>query len=433
MTGFNLNQLNSLLPGTLGNLQYIEGGIAVALTVAALVAGWFLSRYLGPRLRHVWETRAGYESELAGRRIRDMVRRATTFILCAFFLFIWDWSLIAQVILSLTIAVTVGLFSNDLIRGVRMPDLLGTAVGFILTISIGLGLVGNISRITGAMDRVGFNAGTNRISLLNVVSFALTAVILFAFARVLMKIISHIIGNSQLDGAQKVLGQKLATVAIIVVAFLFGMDVLGIDLTALAVFSGAFGLAVGFGMQKTIGNLIAGIILLMDRSIKPGDVIAVGNSFGWVNKIGVRAVSVLTREGKEHLIPNEDLMTREVENWSYSNKNVRISIGVGVSYNSDMDHVIDILHQACKDVPRILDHPKPVVWMTEFADSSVNFEIRCWINDPQAGVGNFKAAVLKRIWDLFKEHGIEIPFPQRDVHLKTISQNSGITLAGEKP
>ena len=433
MTGFNFNQLESLIPGTLGNLQYIEGGIAAGLVVSALVAGWLFSRYLGPKLRQVWETRAGYESDSAGRRIRDMVRRATTFILCAFFLFIWDWTLIAQVILSLAIAVTVGLFANDLIRGVRMPALLGTAVGFILSISVGLALVGNISRITGAMDRVGFDAGTNRISLLNVVSFALTAIILFAFVRVLMKVVSYVIGNSQLDGAQKVLGQKLATVAIIAVAFFFGMDVLGIDLTALAVFSGAFGLAVGFGMQKTIGNLIAGIILLMDRSIKPGDVIAVGNSFGWVNKIGVRAVSVLTREGKEHLIPNEDLMTREVENWSYSNKNVRISIAVGVSYNSDMDHVIELMHQACKDIPRILKHPKPVVWMTEFAESSVKFEIRCWINDPQAGVGNFKAAVLKRVWDLFKEHNIELPFPQRDVHLKTMPTDNSFTVVSKKP
>jgi small-conductance mechanosensitive channel len=124
-------------------------------------------------------------------------------------------------------------------------------------------------------------------------------------------------------------------------------------------------------------------------------------------------------------------MTQEVENWSYSNKNVRISIPVGVSYNTDMDQAIDLMKQACVDVPRVLNHPKPVVWMLEFGDNSVNFEIRCWINDPQSGVGNFKAAVLKRVWDLFKEHEIEIPFPQRDVHIRTMPEDGIKSLSTE--
>ncbi len=414
-----VKQLEALKPETPGNAQFVEGGVALVLVALALVAGWYLSKYVGPKLKHIWEARAGYESELAGRRIRDMTRRATTFVLCGIFLAVWPWGLIAQVIFSIAIAISVGLFANDLIRGVRMPDWLGTVIGLALFVSIMLGLVGGIEPIAVAMERVGVNVGSRRISLWWLVTVSVTAVILLAVARVLMKLVTHVIGNSQLDGAQKVLGQKLATVAILAGAFVLGLDVVGIDLTALAVFSGAFGLAIGFGMQKTIGNLIAGIILLLDRSIKPGDVIAVGDTYGWVNKIGVRAVSVLTREGKEHLIPNENLMTQVVENWSYSSKNVRISIPVGVSYNTDMDQAIALMTQACDDVPRVLSHPKPVVWMLEFGDSSVNFEIRCWINDPQSGVGNFRAAVLKRVWDLFKEHGVEIPFPQRDVHIRT--------------
>ncbi len=399
--------------------QFVEGGVAAGLVVLSLFAGWYLSQLIGPRLRKIWETRAGYESELAGRRIRDMVRRATTFILCGILLAIWPWALIGKVVLALTIAITMGLFTNDLIRGVRMPDWLGTIMGLVVFAAMAVGLVGDISRITFAMEQVGIDIGNRRISLLLVVRIAMTAVILLAVARALMKLANHVIGNSTLDGAQQVLGQKLVTVAIFGIAFVFGLDVLGIDLTALAVFSGAFGLAIGFGMQKTIGNLIAGIILLMDRSIKPGDVIAVGKSFGWVNKIGVRAVSVLTREGKEHLIPNEDLMTREVENWSYSSPNVRISLPVSVSYNSDMDQVMALLKAACRDVPRVLKRPEAVVWMTEFGDNGVHFELRFWINDPQDGVGNIKGAVFKRVWDLFKENNIEIPFPQREVHLRT--------------
>jgi small-conductance mechanosensitive channel len=203
----------------------------------------------------------------------------------------------------------------------------------------------------------------------------------------------------------------------IVVGFLLAMDILGIDLTALAFFSGAFGLAIGFGLQKTFGNLISGIILLMDRSIKPGDVIAIGDSFGWVNKIGIRAVSIITRDGKEHLIPNENMMTNEVENWSYSSKNVRVRIPVGVAYNSDIKLVEKILLELAKDHSRILKRPEPKVLIKEFGDNSVNFEYRIWIKDPQAGVSNIKSDIMKQIWFEFEEHGVEFPFPQRDVHL----------------
>ena len=160
---------------------------------------------------------------------------------------------------------------------------------------------------------------------------------LYAVVRLANRLAGQSIRRSRgLDPTQQLLAQKLAAIAIIAVAFFVGIDLAGIDLTALAVFSGALGLAVGFGLQKTFGNLIAGIILLMDRSIKPGDVISVGESFGSVNKIGVRAVSIVTRDGKEYLIPNELLMTQEVINWSYSTRDVRITIPIGIAYDCDV-------------------------------------------------------------------------------------------------
>jgi small-conductance mechanosensitive channel len=201
------------------------------------------------------------------------------------------------------------------------------------------------------------------------------------------------------------------------------MNILGINLTALAFFSGAFGLAIGFGLQKTFGNLIAGIILLLDKSIKPGDVIAVadqaGNStFGQIRKIGIRAVSVTTRDEREYLIPNENLMINQVENWSYSSKNVRMQVPVGVSYNCDIKLAEKLMLEAAKSVPRVLDTPPPTVWLDQYGSSSVDFVIHCWIRDPEEGVGNIRSAVLKKLWDLFHENGIEIPFPQNDINLR---------------
>ncbi|WP_164117863.1 mechanosensitive ion channel domain-containing protein [Sphingorhabdus sp. Alg239-R122] len=402
-------------------LQYTEAGIAAALVLGSILLGWTLSRIIAPKLAEIWETRAGYESELARRRIRDMVRRLTEVVIIALVLVLWDWTLIANVIFASTLAIASGLLTNDFIRGVRMPNWLGTLMGVGVALAVMASRVGSIEEITVALDQVGFDLGEGRISLLKIVTVIFTGVLLFAVARIVGRIVSHSISSSsQFDATQKLLGQKIATIVIVIIAFFVGIDVLGIDLTALAFFSGAFGLAIGFGMQKTIGNLIAGIILLMDRSIKPGDVIVVGDSFGWVNKIGVRAVSVLTRDGKEHLIPNENLMINEVENWSYSDPNVRMKIDVGVAYNSDMRKVQELLYQAVRESKRVLKRPAPVVWMLEFGDNSVNFQIRCWINDPQDGIGNVRGNVMMRVWELFQEHNIEIPFPQRDLYIKEL-------------
>ncbi len=228
---------------------------------------------------------------------------------------------------------------------------------------------------------------------------------------------------TRLDQTQQLLAEKLTTMAVWALSILIGIDLLGIDLTALAVFSGAFGLALGFGLQKTFGNLISGIILLMDRSIKPGDVIAIadqsGNStFGQIRKIGIRAVSITTRDQREYLIPNENLMVNQVENWSYSDRNVRIQVPVGVSYMADLNLAEKLMLEAAGEAPRILKVPPPSVWLEGYGDSSVNFVIQCWIRDPEEGIGNVRSDVLKRLWWLFKEHDVEIPFPQRDINIR---------------
>jgi len=241
---------------------------------------------------------------------------------------------------------------------------------------------------------------------------------LYAGLRLVNRVLAHSIGQARgFDPTQKLLFQKLAGIASVVLAFFVGVDLLEIDLTAFAVFSGAFGLAIGFGLQKTIGNLIAGIILLMDRSIKPGDVIVVGDSFGWVNKIGVRAVSVITRDGKEHLIPNELLMTQEVENWSYTDRNVRVRIPVTVSYDCDLAKAQALMLKAAVDSPRVLNNPKANVWLIAFGENGVEHEILAWISDPESGVGNVRSDVLNRLWLMFKEAGITIPVAQREVRM----------------
>jgi small-conductance mechanosensitive channel len=248
---------------------------------------------------------------------------------------------------------------------------------------------------------------------------------IFAFALLLwvVSFVSKLLETSfrkahGLTPSQKVLFSKISTILLYIIAALLGLNIVGLDLTALAAFSGALGLGIGFGLQKVFGNLISGIILLIDKSVKPGDVIAIGDTYGWVNKLGGRCVSVLTRDGKEHLIPNENLITSEVENWSYSDEKIRLHFPIGVSYSSDVHKVKEILLTALEGNKRILALPAPVCLIHEFGESSVNFELRAWIEDPAQGISNVKSEIYFRIWDLFKENKIEIPFPQRDLNIK---------------
>lgn len=270
------------------------------------------------------------------------------------------------------------------------------------------------------LDSWAVEFGTHRISALDVAWTLLITLLIYFGARIAYRLMFRVIRRSdRLDLSQKALLQKLAGIGVVAIAVMMGIDLLGIDLTALAVFSGALGLAVGFGLQKTLGNLIAGLILLMDKSVKPGDVIVVGDTFGAINKIGIRAVSVITRDGKEHLIPNEILMTERVENWSYSSRDVRLRIPVGVAYSSDLALAQRLMIEAASLPPRVLSDPAPSVWLKEFGDSSVNHDILIWIRDPEEGVGNVQSEILNRLWVLFKENDIEIPFPQRDIHIRS--------------
>jgi len=301
-----------------------------------------------------------------------------------------------------------------------MGSMLAGVLASIALVGTAAGDLGGLRSLTGALDGVGLSVGTHRISLLGAVNFIVIAALLYLLARLANRVLTHSIDKMHaMDVSQRALMQKLGSLLIIVAAVLLGVDLLGIDLTALTVFSGALGLAVGFGLQKTFGNLIAGLILLMDRSVKPGDVIVVGDTFGAVTKIGVRAVSVVTRDGKEHLIPNEQLMTEPVENWSYSSRNVRVHVPVGVSYDSDLALAQRLMIEAASTAPRVLAQPKPTVWLTGFGDSSVDHEVMVWISDPEAGVGNVRSEILNRLWVAFKEHNIEIPYPQRDVHIRS--------------
>ncbi len=280
--------------------------------------------------------------------------------------------------------------------------------------------LGLLTPLMEQLNAVGFKLGDARVTPLTVAKGILAFAVVLWGANVLARIAETQIQRvDHLTPSLRVLISKVLRVTFIIFAIVIGMNTVGIDLTSLAVFSGAVGVGLGFGLQKVVSNFISGIILLLDRSIKPGDVLAVEDTYGWVNKLSARHVSVITRDGKEHLIPNELLITERVENWSYSDRNIRLKISVGISYNADPREALALMIEAATECPRILKSPEPRALMIGFGDSAVDLELRCWISDPNNGVANIKSEVLLLIWDKLHEHGIEIPFPQRDVHIKS--------------
>ncbi len=215
--------------------------------------------------------------------------------------------------------------------------------------------------------------------------------------------------------AQVLIG-KVIKISLVTIAFVIALNSTGIDLTALAVFGGALGVGLGFGLQKVVSNFISGMILLLDRSIKPGDVIEIGDTYGSINALAARYTSVITRDGTEFLIPNEDMITQQVINWTHSHSNIRRRIGISVSYNTDLDLAMEIMKEAANNHTRVLKYPEPKSLLKGFGDNGVDLELRMWISDPQNDVSNVSSDVMLEIWNRFHEEGIEFPFPQRVIH-----------------
>ena len=273
------------------------------------------------------------------------------------------------------------------------------------------------------LDDVALTIGEFRLSVLTVLTALVVVGALLTMARLASTTTAATIRkNEDISPSMQVLAVKGVQILLYGLAFFIGVRAVGIDLTGLAVLSGAIGVGLGFGLQKVVSNLVSGVIILLDKSIKPGDVISLGETFGWIQTLGARYASVVTRDGKEYLIPNEDLITGQVVNWSHSNDFVRLDIYFGTAYSDDPHVVRKLAVDAAKGVDRVLSYKAPVCHIVGFGDSSVDYILRFWIKDPTGGLTNIRGNVYLALWDAFKENDISIPFPQREVKIIEDSQ-----------
>lgn len=372
-----------------------------------------------------------YHDRLFNKIPDSFILKATLsdlFRLMIYFILLWIYILIS-IILHIpyySVIIVANLLTAWIVINLLSEIIKNKSISKIFTILIwiitALHILSIYDPVVNMLKNISFSSGNINISMMMVIKGALSLSIFFWVATKLATFSERKIENlSNITPSIKVLITKLLKFIIFTAVILLTMSSIGIDLTAFAVVGGAVGVGIGFGLQKVVSNFISGIIILLDKSVKPGDIIEIENVYGQIKSIGLRYISVLTLDGKEYIIPNEDLITKKVINWSYSNNLVRANVRVGVSYNSDVDQALNLLEKSVENIERILKNPPPKIFLQEFGDSSINLEIKFWIKDPENGIQNITSKVNKNIWQLFKENDIEIPFPQQDMHLKSVS------------
>jgi small-conductance mechanosensitive channel len=413
-----LTTASNLLAGELGSIWFY---IQALLIVAGGIAAILLARLIRKRVDLLALT-MGWPAplRLLGRTVIDNVGVAlfaVLMVLARATMVVSTWpsrSYLIRVAASLAIA---WLIINLVAGLIRNPTAVRVVAISAWTVAA-LNILGLLPVTAAALDSIAIVIGGLRLSLLLALKIAAFLLITLWIANTLSNFLeSRINRASDLTPSIQVLITKIVRISLITLAILVVLSSAGVDLSALAILSGAIGVGIGFGLQKIVSNFVSGIILLADKSIKPGDVVTVGQAFGRVGSMNTRYVTVVPRDGREVLIPNEDLVTQPVTNWSYSDQLVRLDIPFGVSYDSDPHHVRDVAIAAAASVERVLAKPAPVCHLIAFGASSLDFLVRIWIEDPMGGTRNVRSDVMFALWDALKREGIEIPYPVSDLRL----------------
>ncbi len=272
--------------------------------------------------------------------------------------------------------------------------------------------------VIDAMEQVEFHIGKQHIDLWTILRGIATIFLTVVFALWVAGIIEgRLMRLHTLDANLRIVGIRVAKAGLTVIAILTSLALVGIDMTALSVFTGALGVGLGFGLQKIASNYVSGFIILLDRSIRIGNIVQVGTDSGEVTEITTRYTVLKHPGGTEFIVPNETLISTTVQNQTFSNAQLRLTTMVGVAYDADLDKAVRLMVEAAAAHTRVLESPAPKVFLSQFADSSINLELGFWINDPEEGKGNIVSDINFAIWRRFKENGVSIPFPQREVRI----------------
>jgi small-conductance mechanosensitive channel len=281
-----------------------------------------------------------------------------------------------------------------------------------------LSVINQLDPAAEALDSISIVLGGLRLTPLLVIKLGLILIAALWFTNIASNFAeSRINRSSDLTPSIQVLLVKMIRMGLMVIAIAAALSAVGINLSALAVFSGALGVGVGIGLQKIVANFISGIILLADKSVKPGDLVTIGDSSGRISAMKTRYISVAAGDGREFLIPNEDLVTQKVTNWTYTDKNTLVKVIFGANYDSDPRRVCQLAIEVAGGAPRAIKSKPPGCILTEFGETGMKFALTFWIADPD-GMDNVKSDVMLALWEAFKREGIKVPYPVRELRVR---------------
>jgi small-conductance mechanosensitive channel len=418
----------------LNQLQRPDQLVQVVAIVAALVLGWWASKYVRARLT------VSPDPDNLPDRLRELLyigapQALTVGILATIDGLMHAVGLQAAMVdvavqlvgLLLLIRIVVYVVRVSLGTRARLKGW-GVPITSVIWVFLALHVLGWGDGVIAALDGIGIDVGKTRVSVWSVLKLLVTVSAFVIVALWVSRWLERrVLKLDALAPTMRIGIAKFMQAFLVGLSVLVGLNAAGLDLTTLNVLTGAIGIGLGFGLQSIAANFVSGFVLLMDRSIKPGDVISftgmpgtATEGFGWVEELRGRYVVVRDRDGVETLVPNQNLITNPVINWSYTDPRVRLKLPVRVSYRDDPELAMRLLLQATDGHPRILHEPAPVARLMAFGDHGIELELRFWIPDPQEGVNNVRSDVNRRIWSLFRQHDVTIPVAQRDIRVEML-------------
>lgn len=414
------DQIHNLIADAIDDLQHVAVLWQIGVIVASLGLAWVLSRAIRGWFR---SDQPGWEVGAAGINRALFPITALMFVLLgrsvlSHFFSVKILKVAVPLLLSMAaIRVAVYMLRYIFPQG-RLVARFERYIGIVVWAALALHIMGWLPEVLSVLDDLGFSVGRHRVSLLIILSSILWFSLTLLSAMWLGSFIEQrVMQASDLDLNMRVVLTKIIRALLIVVGVMVALPLVGIDITMLSVFSGAFGVGLGLGLQKIASNYVSGFVILLDRSIRPGDFVVIDNRAGNITRLTARYVVVKGLDGSEAIIPNETLVTQTVVNRSYTDRNTAVDMVVQVAYESDLRQVQQIMLDAIRGEPRVLAQPGPSVCLETFADSGVNMKAVFWIKDPENGQLGLKSNINFKIWDAFKQAGIEIPYPRRDIQL----------------
>lgn len=413
------DSMQSLFHALLSDLSNLPLLTQAGVLAAALVVTWFGVRRLISRLEP--ESRSAWHAADWPRFLVPLLALLLVLVARALLAEVQSVHLLnlaVPLLLSLALIQAMFFFLRNLLRPGPGLKTLERTISWLVWGAVALHILGYLDNLVAGMQAIGFTLGQQRVSLytglIAVVTVAVTLIVALSLARLLEQ---RLIAGSELSGNMKLVVGKLLSAVLVVLAVLIALPLVGIDLTVLSVFGGALGIGLGLGLQKIASNYVSGFTLLLEKSLHLGDMVEVGGRYGEVTQIATRYTVLRALDGTETILPNESLITQPVINHSLSDRDKRVALPIQVAYGSDLEQVRQIMLGAAHAHARVLQQPAPAVFLRRFGDNGIDMELGVWIDTPEAGELRVISDLNWAIWHAFQAHGIEIPYPQRVVHV----------------